>query len=145
MAKDRLPRKATSRGLRVVAANGVRVQGTRRRRRPTPIRKDQIVLHGRKIAYRTGGRGPLLVLIHGITSSSATWDRVLPKLAKRYTVLAPDLMGHGHSDKLRGDYSVGAHANTITHLLDEPDHSAAPLVGHSLGGGVALQFDHQSP
>lgn len=112
---------------------------------PAKLRKAEITLHGRKVAYRTGGWGPLIVLIHGITSSSATWDRVLPTLAQRYTVLAPDLLGHGRSDKLRGDYSVGAHANTIRDLLDELGYQRATFVGHSLGGGVALQFAYQYP
>jgi pimeloyl-ACP methyl ester carboxylesterase len=70
---------------------------------------------------------------------------VLPKLARRYTVLAPDLLGHGHSDKLRGDYSVGAHANTVRDLLDALGYGGASFVGHSLGGGVALQFAYQYP
>lgn len=112
---------------------------------PAKLHKAEITLHGRKVAYRTGGWGPLLVLIHGITSNSATWDRVLPALAERYTVLAPDLLGHGRSDKLRGDYSVGAHANTIRDLLDALGYRRATLVGHSLGGGVALQFAYQYP
>ncbi len=85
---------------------------------PAKLRKAEITLHGRRVAYRTGGWGPQLVLIHGITSNSATSDRVLPALSQRYSVLAPDLLGHGRSDKLRGDYSVGAHANTIRDLLD---------------------------
>jgi pimeloyl-ACP methyl ester carboxylesterase len=109
------------------------------------IKKLELVLHGRRIAYRAGGSGPLLVLIHGITSNSATWDRVLPRLARRYTVLAPDLLGHGHSDKLRGDYSVGAHANTVRDLLDALGHRSATFIGHSLGGGVALQLAYQYP
>lgn len=109
------------------------------------LHKDEIVLNTRRVAYRTGGSGPLLVLIHGITSNSATWDRVLPKLAQRYTVLAPDLLGHGRSDKLRGDYSVAAHANTVRDLLDALGHGSATLVGHSLGGGVALQLAYQYP
>jgi pimeloyl-ACP methyl ester carboxylesterase len=129
-------------GLRVVS-------GEARKERPADgapeLYKDEIVLNRRRIAYRTGGSGPLLVLVHGITSNSATWDRVLPKLARRYTVLAPDLLGHGRSDKLRGDYSVGAHANTVRDLLDALGHGRATFVGHSLGGGVALQLAYQYP
>ncbi len=120
-------------------------RATHRRTNGRAIEKREIVLGGRRLAYRTGGSGPLLVLIHGITSNSATWDRVLPKLARRYTVLAPDLLGHGRSDKLRGDYSVGAHANTLRDLLDSLGHRRATLVGHSLGGGVALQLAYQYP
>jgi pimeloyl-ACP methyl ester carboxylesterase len=146
-SKSKHPAKATRRRLRVVARDGVRIPATARNAKPGPValHKGEITLHGRKVAYRTGGWGPLLVLIHGITSNSATWDRVLPKLAKRYTVLAPDLLGHGRSDKLRGDYSVGAHANMIRDLLDALGYRRATFVGHSLGGGVAMQLAYQYP
>jgi pimeloyl-ACP methyl ester carboxylesterase len=109
------------------------------------VRKAHVTLNGRRIAYRTGGWGPLLVLIHGISSSSATWDRVLGELTRRYTVLAPDLLGHGRSDKPRDDYSVGAHANTIRDLMDKLGYRRATFVGHSLGGGVAMQVAYQYP
>jgi pimeloyl-ACP methyl ester carboxylesterase len=129
-------------GLRVVSGESAT---SRKPDGASEVRKDEIVLNRRRVAYRTGGSGPLLVLIHGITSNSATWDRVLPRLARRYTVLAPDLLGHGRSDKLRGDYSVGAHANTVRDLLDALGHRSATFVGHSLGGGVALQLAYQYP
>jgi pimeloyl-ACP methyl ester carboxylesterase len=129
--------------LRVVSGSRSRSNGHQRTSAFPTLKKSEVELYGHRVAYRIGGSGPLLVLIHGITSSSATWDRVLPRLARRYTVLAPDLMGHGHSDKLRGDYSVGAHANMIRDLLDELGYGSASFVGHSLGGGVALQFAYQ--
>jgi pimeloyl-ACP methyl ester carboxylesterase len=142
VSKERQPARVPRRRLRVVG---------RPRTSPPPgggpitLHKEEIELHGRRVAYRIGGWGPLLVLIHGSTSNSATWDRVLPKLTKRYTVLAPDLLGHGRSDKPRGDYSVGAHANTIRDLLDALGYRRATLVGHSLGGGVAMQVAYQYP
>src|SRR5947209_8716556 len=135
-------RRSTGRRLHVVRSPRV---GAKRRTAPLAVVKSEMTLHGRKIAFRTGGSGPLLVLVHGITSNSATWDRVLPRLAKRHTVLAPDLLGHGRSDKTRGDYSVAAHANTIRDLMDALGHRRAAFVGHSLGGGVALQFAYQYP
>jgi pimeloyl-ACP methyl ester carboxylesterase len=140
------PAKGSSRRLRIVARDGARV-AERRALPPGPVRvrKAHLTLGGRRVAYRTGGSGPLLVLIHGITSSSATWDRVLGELARGYTVLAPDLLGHGRSDKLRDDYSVGAHANTIRDLMDALGHRRASFVGHSLGGGVAMQLAYQYP
>jgi pimeloyl-ACP methyl ester carboxylesterase len=109
------------------------------------ITSGAITLHGHRVAYRRGGSGPVLVLIHGITSSSATWERVLPGLAEHFTVIAPDLPGHGDSDKPRGDYSLGAHANTVRDLMLALGHERATLVGHSLGGGVAMQFSYQFP
>ncbi len=103
------------------------------------------MLHRQRIAIRHGGSGPEDVLLHGITSSSDTWGRVLPYLAERFTVVAPDFLGHGQSAKPRGDYSLGAYANGIRDLLAALGHARATLVGHSLGGGVAMQFAYQFP
>jgi pimeloyl-ACP methyl ester carboxylesterase len=105
----------------------------------------RLTLHGHRIAYRQAGSGPALVLIHGITSSSATWERVMAQLARHFTVIAPDLVGHGESDKPRGDYSLGAHASTIRDLMLVLGHERASIVGHSLGGGIAMQFAYQFP
>src|SRR5918992_1951246 len=105
----------------------------------------EIELHGHCVAYRCAGSGPVIVLVHGITSTSETWDRVMPALAKRFTVIAPDLLGHGESAKPRGDYSPGAYASGIRDLLVALGHERATFVGHSLGGGVAMQFSYQFP
>jgi pimeloyl-ACP methyl ester carboxylesterase len=105
----------------------------------------ELCLHGHRIAYRTAGSGPVLLLIHGIAGSSATWDDVLPWLAERYCVVAPDLLGHGGSAKPRGDYSLGAYASGVRDLLGALGHERASVVGHSLGGGVAMQFAYQFP
>ncbi len=105
----------------------------------------KICLHGHRITYRTAGSGPVLLLIHGIAGSSATWDDVLPWLAERYCVVAPDLLGHGESAKPRGDYSLGAYASGIRDLLGVLGHERVSVVGHSLGGGVAMQFAYQFP
>ena len=103
------------------------------------------VLHGHRMAYRQAGSGPVIVLIHGITSDSTTWGRVMPYLARRFTVLAPDLAGHGASAKPRGDYSLGAHASGLRDLLAALGHDRATFVGHSLGGGIAMQLSYQFP
>ena len=102
-------------------------------------------LHGHPVTYRMLGEGPPLLLLHGITSSSQTWADVLPGLAERHTVIAPDLLGHGQSDKPRADYSVAAYANGMRDLLTVLDIEQATVVGHSLGGGVAMQFAYQFP
>jgi pimeloyl-ACP methyl ester carboxylesterase len=104
-----------------------------------------MTLHGHSVAYRQAGSGPVVVLVHGITSSSATWERVIPDLARRFTVIAPDLAGHGESDKPKGDYSLGAHASTVRDLLLALGHERASFVGHSLGGGIVLQLSYQFP
>src|SRR5437764_12508033 len=74
---------------------------------------EEIVLHGHRVSYRQAGWGPVVVLIHGITGSSVTWEEVIEPLAERYTVIAPDLIGHGESAKPKGDYSLGAHASGV--------------------------------
>jgi pimeloyl-ACP methyl ester carboxylesterase len=91
------------------------------------------------------GDGPPILLIHGITSSSRTWKRVMPRLAETHTVIAPDLLGHGRSAKPQGDYSLGAYASGIRDLLAALDVPRATVVGHSLGGGIAMQFSYQFP
>lgn len=91
------------------------------------------------------GNGPAVVLVHGMAGSSTTWKHVLPALAERFTVVAPDLLGHGQSAKPRGDYSLGAYASGIRDLLVALDVPRASFVGHSLGGGVAMQLAYQFP
>ena len=84
-----------------------------------------------------------MVLLHGIAGTSATWDAVIPRLAEHHEVLAPDLLGHGESAKPNGDYSLGAYANSLRDLLEALGLTRATLVGHSLGGGIAMQFAYQ--
>jgi pimeloyl-ACP methyl ester carboxylesterase len=110
-----------------------------------PPKPKRLRLHGHTVSYRAAGDGPLILLVHGITSSCQTWDRVIPGLARRHAVLAPDLAGHGASDKPRGDYSLGAHASGLRDLMVALGHERATLVGHSLGGGIAMQFAYQFP
>jgi pimeloyl-ACP methyl ester carboxylesterase len=109
-----------------------------------------VSLHGHRSSYRMSGGDPAegrpaLVLIHGMAGSSATWRAVLPALSRRYTVVAPDLLGHGASDKPRHDYSLGAHATGLRDLMIAVGIERATLVGQSLGGGVAMQFAYQYP
>ena len=110
-----------------------------------PIELQETTLHGHRVCFRQAGSGPVIVLVHGITSTSATWDRVMPYLAERYTVIAPDLMGHGESAKPRGDYSLGAYASGVRDILVALGHDRATFVGHSLGGGIAMQLAYQFP
>jgi pimeloyl-ACP methyl ester carboxylesterase len=105
----------------------------------------EVTLHGHRVVYRTAGDPglPVVLLIHGITSSSATWDPIIPTLARYAHVIAPDLLGHGDSDKPRTDYSLGALASVLRDLLEHLGHEYVTVVGHSLGGGVAMQFAYQ--
>lgn len=102
-------------------------------------------IHGYRRAYRIAGSGPALLLIHGVGDNSSTWSTVHSKLAQRFTVIAPDLLGHGRSDKPRADYSVAAYANGMRDLLAVLDIDRVTVVGHSLGGGVTMQFAYQFP
>jgi pimeloyl-ACP methyl ester carboxylesterase len=108
-------------------------------------RQEEVVLHGHRVTYRTAGQGELIVLVHGITGNSQQWDQVMRLLADHYAVLAPDLLGHGQSAKPRGDYSLGAYAVSVRDLLIALGHRRATVVGHSLGGGVAMQFAYEYP
>jgi len=103
------------------------------------------VIHGYRRAYRMVGSGPALLLVHGISDHSGTWQHLLPSLARRYTVIAPDLLGHGGSDKPRADYAAGAYACGLRDLLGVLDIDRVTVIGHSLGGGVAMQFAYQFP
>ena len=102
-------------------------------------------LHGHTVSYRAAGSGPAIVLIHGITSDSGAWVETIERLAEDYTVIAPDLFGHGASAKPRGDYSLGAYASGVRDLLGVLGFERGTVVGHSLGGGIALQFAYQFP
>jgi pimeloyl-ACP methyl ester carboxylesterase len=109
----------------------------------------ELTLHGNRITYRTASSGPadapVVLLVHGIAGNAAQWDGVIPALAERYTVVAPDLLGHGQSAKPRGDYSLGAYAVGLRDLLLALEYESATVVGHSLGGGVAMQFAYSYP
>jgi pimeloyl-ACP methyl ester carboxylesterase len=105
----------------------------------------ETTIHGHRVAYRMAGSGPPIMLIHGITASSVVWETVGLRLARDHTVLAPDLLGHGHSAKPRGDYSMGAFASGIRDLALTLGLGPVTVVGHSLGGGVAMQFSYQFP
>lgn len=102
-------------------------------------------IHGYRRAFRIAGSGPAILLIHGIGDSSATWCDLIPHLAQKHTVIAPDLLGHGSSDKPRADYSVAAYANGMRDLLAVLGIGRVTVVGHSLGGAVAMQFVYQFP
>ncbi len=104
-----------------------------------------VTVHGYRRAYIRAGHGPALLLIHGIGDSSQTWADLIPLLARGRTVIAPDLLGHGRSDKPRGDYSIGGYACGMRDLLTVLGIDRVTVVGHSLGGGVAMQFAYQFP
>jgi pimeloyl-ACP methyl ester carboxylesterase len=114
---------------------------------PPPVRTRSVALHGHRVSFREAGTPgtPLVLLLHGIAGSSGTWEPVLERLGRHLHVIAPDMLGHGASAKPRGDYSLGAYAGGLRDLLAALGHERATVVGHSLGGGVAMQFAYHSP
>jgi pimeloyl-ACP methyl ester carboxylesterase len=126
-----------------------RKPGGKRRKRAAPavptIERAEVSVHGHRVLFTIGGKGPPVMLIHGVAGRAAQWMPVLDLLAQSHTVIAPDLLGHGESAKPRGDYSLGAHASGIRDLLLGLNIARASIVGHSLGGGIAMQFAYQFP
>ena len=102
-------------------------------------------VHGRSVSYLEAGEGPVLLLVHGIAGSCEHWREVVEPLARHHTAIAPDFPGHGASEAGAGDYSIGALASGLRDLLLALGHERASLVGHSLGGGVAMQLAYQYP
>jgi len=111
---------------------------------PVPA-EHELTLHGHRVRYLRAGSGPAVALIHGITSTADTWAPAMRGLSRDHTVIAPDLLGHGASAKPRGDYSLGAYASGARDMLAALGHDRVTVVGHSLGGGVAMQFAYQFP
>jgi pimeloyl-ACP methyl ester carboxylesterase len=109
------------------------------------MERDIRTLHGKQIAFRRAGAGPTICLIHGITNSGKSWEPAMRLLARDFDVIAPDLPGHGDSARQRGDHSLGGHACMMRDLLQVLEVERATVVGHSLGGGVAMQFAYQFP
>lgn len=103
------------------------------------------VLHGHELSYLDSGAGPVVLFIHGILGSQKQWAHLVDKVDDEHRVLVPDLFGHGESAKPLGDYSLSAHAATLRDLLDHLDIDRVTLVGHSLGGGIAMQFFYLFP
>lgn len=109
----------------------------------------ETTVHGHAVSYgeagATGDDRPVVLLVHGIASRGQQWEPVMAELGETAHVLAPDLLGHGLSAKPRGDYSLGAHANGLRDLLAALGHDRVTVVGHSLGGGIAMQLAYQFP
>jgi len=103
------------------------------------------VVHGHRRAFVQVGRGPALLLLHGLGCDHTTFSAVIERLSRRFTVIAPDLLGHGASDKPRADYTLGGYANGMRDLLAVLNIDRVTVVGHSFGGGIAMQFAYQFP
>ncbi|MEK3733468.1 MULTISPECIES: alpha/beta fold hydrolase [unclassified Paenibacillus] len=100
---------------------------------------EKVQCNGSTICYVDQGQGQPLILLHGFCGSSAYWEQVLPHLAG-FRVIVPDLRGHGRSDAPVGPYTIEQMADDVLHLMDELGIPSAVLLGHSLGGYIALSF-----
>ncbi len=96
-----------------------------------------------RIAYRDEGSGETLLLVHGMAGSSQTWRELIPRVARHYRVIAPDLLGHGLSDKPNSDYSLGGYAVWLRDFMAALGIPRATVIGQSLGAGIAMQFAYQ--
>ena len=104
-----------------------------------------VTLHGHAFSYTDSGSGPVLLFIHGLLGSQKQWSHLVDELDEDHRLIVPDLFGHGQSAKPVGDYSLGAHAATLRDLLDRLGIEQVSLVGHSLGGGIAMVFSYLFP
>ena len=110
-----------------------------------PPGEQVVTLHGHPFSYTDSGEGPVLLFIHGLLGSQRQWAHLVDRLDDDHRVIIPDLFGHGESAKPMGDYSLGAHAATLRDLLDRLEVERVTLVGHSLGGGIAMVFTYLFP
>lgn len=113
------------------------------------VRRRSVAVAGHTVGLREAGPadGPPVVLLHGLASDGGTWEPALGPLADLgiYAV-APDLLGHGESDKPRtGEYSLDGFATVLTGLLRELELTSVTLAGHSLGGAIAVHFAYHHP
>lgn len=107
--------------------------------------RKSVTLHGHELSYLDSGRGPVVLFIHGILGSHRNWAHLIDRIGDDHRLIIPDLFGHGHSAKPVGDYSLGAHAATMRDLLDRLGIEKVTVVGHSLGGGIAMEFYYLFP
>ncbi|RYI99783.1 MAG: alpha/beta fold hydrolase, partial [Actinomycetales bacterium] len=104
-----------------------------------------VLLHGHELSYVDSGEGPVVLFIHGILGSQRQFEHLIDEMDDDHRVVLPDLFGHGDSAKPLGDYSLSAHAAAMRDLLDHLGVERVTLVGHSLGGGIAMQFFYLFP
>jgi pimeloyl-ACP methyl ester carboxylesterase len=112
---------------------------------PSSLQSATCLIGVRELHYVRAGAGPALMFLHGVLGSHRVWADLERDLAADHLMIAPDLFGHGASDKRSGDYSLGAHAGTVRDLLDHLGLARVTLVGHSLGGGIAMEFVYLFP
>lgn len=109
------------------------------------IHSRDIKVEGLDIRYLTGGHGTPLVIVHGGSDGASPWTRTLTELARNYTIFAPDMPGWGLSQPLEGDFYIPELVEFIESFARSIGLEKFYLVGHSLGGGVALSYALKYP
>jgi pimeloyl-ACP methyl ester carboxylesterase len=98
-----------------------------------------------RMRYFVGGDGPPLVLVHGLGGAASNWNELVPALARRHRLLVPDLPGHGGSSALPAVSGLGAFADRVALVAERERMLPAAVVGHSLGGAIALRWTLRRP
>jgi pimeloyl-ACP methyl ester carboxylesterase len=106
------------------------------------IQNDDVTLD---IAIDGADDAPPVVLLHGITSSSRTWDFLVPRLTDSWRVIRLDFRGHGGSDRAPGAYGADGYLADAVAVCEQIAGHACPMIGHSLGGVTAAALAQQRP
>ena len=112
---------------------------------PTPVHEDSVLVDGVRIHLRRAGEGPLVLLLHGWPETGHCWRHVLPELARRYTVVAPDLRGYGQSGRPQDGYDKRTMARDMSLLMHRLGFDEAAVVGHDRGARVAHRWALDRP
>ena len=105
----------------------------------------QVEINQHHISYlRTGGEKPPIILLHGFTEDSSTWDEVAKALAPNYDLIMPDTIGHGESSRLPADGAIDP-LQDLTVFIDALGLQKTALLGHSMGAALAAEFTSQNP
>ncbi|MGH7711034.1 MAG: alpha/beta fold hydrolase [Gemmatimonadaceae bacterium] len=122
------------------AARGAYPSARARLHANIPLREQRLQCAGVSTAVLEGGDGPPMVLLHGAGEFAAVWMRVIPALNKTYRLVVPELPGHGESGIGEGPMDVARISEWLADLIRQTCASAPVLVGHLLGGVIALRY-----
>jgi len=114
-------------------------------RLPKGITEKSASVNGVRINYKIGGKGPVVVLLHGYTQTSHMWLPLMPLLATSHTVIAPDLRGIGGSERTKDGYDKKTMAKDVRELVRQLGHEKVQVVGHDIGLMVAYAYAAQYP
>jgi len=129
------------------ASRGERVAEPLSQEEFSELKRTAVLANGIRLAYVEMGdiKAVPLLLLHGFTDSARSWSLIAPYLAPGFRVIAPDLRGHGHSDRPEGCYTIPEMANDVRFLIEALDLAPAHVVGHSLGGRLAQAIAQRWP